>query len=687
MPSKQRVAVRNAWRRGGRVAARWWRSRSGEGAPTSSDKQGSVHGGRLDQPHGFNDALAVAPRPVLVLTHGVSQDVCTEWLPDGATVCGLETPVEGEYATVVLAVRDRLWLRRAVTGLPELGRVSAVGCWLEESGGRPPVLVPRQEWPRLESLRVHCSASAHAMAEFTRPVPARAALVDFARHSTRQQKLMPGWPLLVVGRSHPELWPLADPTARVTFDVAESVGERVVPADMLLTRVSEPVDLPEYGMAHPVLNRSPVVVMAEAEPLWSDFDALSPAERQAYLERLGPMALGGIDEQVLNPIGFQREWKRPLESLVGGPPGGDTLVLEGGGRQRLIDARRGVTETDIRMLRPVRGLRVDWRGGPGPVAYARVVASLAMTGVPLVVDDVPSWAEPLLGEDLVRELRTRAELDDPLSREETSVRVRRAALRSHSTRTWRSSLATAHGVAANPQRQVSLLLPSRRPHMLEFALKQVGQQRGVDLELVLITHGFELGERAAKDLLAPYDFPVRFAVAGPELGFGDVLNVGAAHASGTLLNRMDDDDWYGPHFTEDLMLAHMYSSADVVGAAHEFFYVEALDETFRHRWPTEGYRDGFGGGTLFMSRGALDEMGGFRSIRKFEDAALRHVLRNSGASMFRAHGLNWVMRRAGDPEHVHTWEPTLEYFTDEQKVAARWDGFRPSRAMEHSPQG
>jgi hypothetical protein len=37
---------------------------------------------------------------------------------------------------------------------------------------------------------------------------------------------------------------------------------------------------------------------------------------------------------------------------------------------------------------------------------------------------------------------------------------------------------------------VSVVLATRRPEMLAFALRQVAQQRGVDLQLVLAPHGF-----------------------------------------------------------------------------------------------------------------------------------------------------------------------------------------------------
>ena len=49
--------------------------------------------------------------------------------------------------------------------------------------------------------------------------------------------------------------------------------------------------------------------------------------------------------------------------------------------------------------------------------------------------------------------------------------------------------------------------------------------------------------------------------------FGDVLNDAYEAASGDVLLKVDDDDWYGPHAVVDLLLARRYSGADVVGHA------------------------------------------------------------------------------------------------------------------------
>jgi hypothetical protein len=93
------------------------------------------------------------------------------------------------------------------------------------------------------------------------------------------------------------------------------------------------------------------------------------------------------------------------------------------------------------------------------------------------------------------------------------------------------------------------------------------------------------------------DLPVTVVEAPAGLPFGAVLNRMAAVASGTFLAKVDDDDWYGPDHLADLLLAQLYSGADLVGSAPEFVYLEPLDVTIRRRVGTERFAPFVAGGT------------------------------------------------------------------------------------------
>jgi hypothetical protein len=157
--------------------------------------------------------------------------------------------------------------------------------------------------------------------------------------------------------------------------------------------------------------------------------------------------------------------------------------------------------------------------------------------------------------------------------------------------------------------------------------------------------------------------------------FGEVLNRAAARASGDVLVKMDDDDWYGPNFIADLRLARGYSGADVVGMPAEFFFLEQLWRTVRRPDTTERFTPIVAGATIMIGRSTLADIGGFRPMRRAVDAALLSAVRGGGGSIYRAQGLGFMVRRAATG---HTWDPGLGYFLTRSRVSAQWHGFRPT---------
>lgn len=326
----------------------------------------------------------------------------------------------------------------------------------------------------------------------------------------------------------------------------------------------------------------------------------------------------GLDVRVLNPIGFRTDWERGVVDLPPGPP---TAALVTG-------------------LRDAQGVRV------GADADPQTVAGLAMAGVPLVGAG--------FGE---------VDLDDPLTREEHSLELRRVALDEHGSVDW--------------QRPVSVLLATRRPDQLDFALAQVARQRGVaSLQLVLAPHGFDVDPARVRDAVG---VDVRVVPAPAETLFGDVLQAAAAAADGDVLLKMDDDDWYAPDVVADLLRARTYSGAQLTGMPAEFHYLAPRDLTVKRGHPTEVYARFVAGGTLLVDRSVLREVGGFRSVRKYVDAQLLAAVTAAGGAIYRTHGLGYVLRRN---ESGHTWEVGMDYLLDPSRVQRTWPGFTPSRLME-----
>ncbi|UBU15114.1 glycosyltransferase [Nonomuraea gerenzanensis] len=384
-----------------------------------------------------------------------------------------------------------------------------------------------------------------------------------------------------------------------------------------------------------------------------------------------PSMIPPVDERLVNPQGFVTTPSRGLASLAE-RDGRWSVVLDGKVVTSFAESG-GVTDADVARLRQIRGVEVDWRHAhSGPLAAVRVLAGLSAAGVPLVSGPVPRWAGALGGE-LVELLTRTPDLADDLRREEHSILLRRAALRTHGVAARWEQL----GAPAPAPPLTSVLLATRRTDMVSFALGQIARQRGAELEVILALHGVPKGHPDVAAAIAAFEGPLTVYEADRRAVFGEVLNLAAARAAGSFLLKMDDDDWYGPDFLADLLLAHSYSGAQVVGTVPEFVYLSSIDVTVHRHQITEQITSFVAGGTILVERSAFQAVGGFRPLPRSVDTQFQEALQAAGGQIYRTHGLGYILRRG--PAANHTWQEPIGTFL--QRNRRQWRGFRPNALM------
>lgn len=596
-------------------------------------------------------------RTVLVIHDAVTADAASKLGTDDLVLVPVgEQPPErqGPWGAVVLMVEDVATLRRTGSLLPKLGRSPMVAVWLAEATSVIP-LIPRPMWPAVVGQRGRAFPTGGAFTGvlFAEALPAHVVLQHLARTCARTRAVGVGGLHVALAERDGRRIPAADSGTLGPEVLLPMDAPVIVPPDVVID------DRPRSHPVEEVIGRAPVVVTAASDPV------------------------GPLDEAILNPCGYLREASLPVLDL----DASGRLTDPQGDRVAEVDPRKGISPTLISTLRPYKGVHLTpaprrllgrARDGMSLAELAHIVAALAMAGVPVYGARIrDEGVRSLLGPRLEDALATAPDLDDPLRRDEYSAEIRRAALLEHSTLGWRERMARAAGISPRGWPTLSVLLPTKRPQQLEFALRQVARQRGVDVELVLAAHGFEpdldvIRERAG-------DLPVVVRTHPAETLFGEVLGDAARVASGAVLVKMDDDDWYGPNFLLDLLLARHHSGADLVGSSPEFLYLAEIDRTLRRTEECERYVQFVAGGTMMIDAAYLADVGGFRPVRRYVDAQLLHAVHAAGGTVYRTHGLGYVVRRTGSG---HTWEPGLDYFLDESRVARQWDGFRPSRVLE-----
>jgi hypothetical protein len=143
--------------------------------------------------------------------------------------------------------------------------------------------------------------------------------------------------------------------------------------------------------------------------------------------------------------------------------------------------------------------------------------------------------------------------------------------------------------------------------------------------------------------------------------------------------KWDDDDFYGPDFLADMVLASTYSGAELVGCFAQFTYLEQIDLTiYRRAGQSERMGRGVAGATFVFERAFIESIGGFPPVPRSVDAAMMKATTAAGGRIFRTHGLGFLVNRRVTG---HTWGVPVTYFL--RSADRQWRGFRPSPLMEY----
>jgi glycosyltransferase involved in cell wall biosynthesis len=220
---------------------------------------------------------------------------------------------------------------------------------------------------------------------------------------------------------------------------------------------------------------------------------------------------------------------------------------------------------------------------------------------------------------------------------------------------------------------VSAIVPTRRPEQLDHVLRTLGQQTHRELQVVLLTHGWE----------PPRDVESRARGAGLErvvvlpadagLTLGACLNLGVEAADGELIAKMDDDNLYVPHYLTDLVRALDFSAAEVAGKWAHHVHLEASGanllrfEEHEHR-----YTNLVQGGTLLLRRDLAARLR-FADLPRRVDTTFLEMVRADGGRIYSADRFNFVSVRRADPA-AHTWTISdAELLTRSSRLRAHGD--------------
>ncbi|WP_256212509.1 glycosyltransferase [Arthrobacter sp. yr096] len=298
-----------------------------------------------------------------------------------------------------------------------------------------------------------------------------------------------------------------------------------------------------------------------------------------------------------------------------------------------------------------------------PSMCARRIFEITASGTPVVTTDSPALPR-FFPDGEISSVGTSDQAAD----------VIKALIRSHELNDRMVHLAqrriwTEHTYAHRAEKVISWILPERqrpvkqaavsalvstiRPRQLEHIFKTFGSQRGVEAELVLLTHGFSPSPDEINRLREKYAVKQLILLEEPAASsLGTCLNRCVESSSNPVLTKMDDDDYYGPNYLADQMNALSYSNADVVGKLAHFMYIAAKNAAvlrFDHMEHRFGHMVM---GPTIMAHREVFEQHPFENRSRGEDTEFLRAVTNSGGRIYSSDRYNYYQYRGGSG---HTW--------------------------------
>lgn len=133
------------------------------------------------------------------------------------------------------------------------------------------------------------------------------------------------------------------------------------------------------------------------------------------------------------------------------------------------------------------------------------------------------------------------------------------------------------------------------------------------------------------------------------------MNLGVDAASGRYVAKMDDDNYYGPHYLSDLVRAFSWTDAQVVGKWAHYVHIGDDDgptllrfQDFEHRFVRLVQ-----GGTILTPAEVARELR-FEDLPRRVDTTFLEKVHAAGGTVYSSDRFNFISTRKADASG-HTW--------------------------------
>lgn len=202
---------------------------------------------------------------------------------------------------------------------------------------------------------------------------------------------------------------------------------------------------------------------------------------------------------------------------------------------------------------------------------------------------------------------------------------------------------------------ISVLISTKRKEFIQSFLSQVNQQEHVNLQIILLTHGFKLSSRDKTEFKKLSSNELEIVECDESVSFGQCLNMGIEKIKYNYVIKMDDDDYYYPNFIIDIYLGLRYSQATLSGKHAFFFYLEDENIVGQRRINKQYvYTSEIKGNTMLCSSDVFKQFK-FNDLPRHIDSDFIQRIRENKGKVYCIHPYDMCVYRASNKEN-HTYQ-------------------------------
>lgn len=214
---------------------------------------------------------------------------------------------------------------------------------------------------------------------------------------------------------------------------------------------------------------------------------------------------------------------------------------------------------------------------------------------------------------------------------------------------------------------ISVIVTTKRKENLKNLFVDLNNQEKVNLQVILLTHGYELDNSERKELNDMSEFELEILSEEKTTSFGNCLNKCIEYVKHDYVIKMDDDDFYFPHFIIDIYIGIKYTGAQIVGKNAFYFYLEEDNIVGQRRMDFQ-FKDvkEVKGNTIMCRTDTLKEYK-FGDLKRHVDSDLIIRIREDGGRIYSIHPHDMCVYRAGD-KSGHTYQVNDSRFLKDAHV-------------------